>query len=114
MSNCAASGHPFPCDAHAGASFSDIVTLIEAADGGPGVDADRGRKFLQTEPRAGLIGAHLKSHALAKNIDGQLEILQRGRAERERLLRLRGAGGISETGQRQVPCPFDEHGEIAE
>src|SRR5713226_3423148 len=88
--------------------------LIQTPDGGPGVYANRGRKFLQTEPRAGLIRAHLKSHALAENIDGQLEILQRRRAERERLLRLRRARGIGEAGQRQVPCPFDEHGEIAE
>src|SRR5260370_39934952 len=55
--------------------------LIQAADGGPGIDADGRREFLQTEPRAGLVRADLECHALAENIDGQLEILCGGRAE---------------------------------
>ncbi len=88
--------------------FSSLALLVQAADGGPGVGADRGGEFLQAEPRAGLVGAHLKRYALAQNIDGQLEILDGRRAERKRLLRLRRAHGIREAGQRQVPCPFDE------
>ncbi len=73
---------------------------IQAANGGPGIYADGGCELLEAEPCAGLIGAYLKCHALSKNVDGQLEILYRGRAERERLLRLRHARGIGEAGQR--------------
>src|SRR6266851_1117787 len=87
---------------------------VKAADGGPGVGAHQGREFLEAEPRSGLIGADLKSHALAKHVDRQFEILERRGAERERLLRLRRARGIDKARERQVPCPFDKHGEIAE
>src|SRR6266700_2787870 len=87
---------------------------VKAADGGPGVGAHQGRKLLEAEPRSGLIGADLKRYAFAENIDGQLEILERRRAERERLLCLWRASGIGEARERQVSCPFDKHGEITE
>lgn len=82
--------------------------LIPAADGRPGIRADRGSKFLQLEPRAWLVGADLERDALTEHVDGELEVLDGRRAERERLLRLRGARRIGETGQRQVPCSFDK------
>ena len=88
--------------------------LINPADGGPGVYADAGCEFLEAEPGAGLIGADLEGHAFTQNVDGQLEIPEQWRTERQRLLGLRGAGGIGEAGERQVPCPFDEHCQIAE
>src|SRR5258708_30478772 len=61
---------------------------VNAADGGPGGGAHHGREFLGQQLRAGLIGAHLKSHALAEHADPQLEILLRSRAQRARLLGL--------------------------
>src|SRR5579883_1237715 len=93
--------------------------LVEAADRGPGVGSQRRREALEAEPGAGLgcsgrADGNLEGHAFAENVDGQLEILRGGRAERERLLRLRGAQGIGEARERQVPCPFHEQGEIAE
>src|SRR5437879_8098142 len=87
---------------------------VQTADGGPGIDAHGWREFLETEPRAGLIGADLKRHALAENVDRQFQVLDGRRTEWKRLLRLRHACGIGEAGQRQVPCPLDKHGEIAE
>src|SRR6266436_4058729 len=74
---------------------------VKAADGGPGIGAYQGREFLETEPRAGLIGAHLKRDALAKHVDGQFEILERRRAEWKRLLRLRRARGVGKARERQ-------------
>src|SRR5439155_18292212 len=87
---------------------------VQAADGGPGIDAHGWREFLETEPRAGLIRADLKRYTLAENVDRQFQVLDGRRTERKRLLRLRHARGIGEAGQRQVPCPLDKHGEIAE
>jgi len=42
-----------------------VLRLIPAADGEPGVWADRRRELLQFEPGAGLIGADLKGDALS-------------------------------------------------
>ncbi len=72
------------------------LRLVPAADGGPGIRADRGRKLLQAEPGAGLIRAHLKRDAFAEHVDGQLEIFERRRTKRKRLLRLQGARRIRE------------------
>src|SRR5260370_18634982 len=74
------------------------TTLIQAADGGPGIDADRGRELLEAEPRAGLVRAHLKRDTLTENIDGQLEILCGRRAKRERLLDFPRPGRIGAAG----------------
>ena len=41
------------------------ATLVGAADRGPGVDADAGAEFLQAEPGAGLVCAHLEGDAFA-------------------------------------------------
>src|SRR6202021_1922530 len=72
------------------------------------------REFLELEPCAGLVGAYLKRNALAEEVDGQFEIFERGRAERQRLLGLRCALRIDKSGERQVPCPFDKHRKVAE
>ncbi len=49
---------------------------------------------MEAEPRAGLIGADLKRHALAEDVDGQLEILDGRLVDRGRLLLFLAACGI--------------------
>src|SRR6266481_2736260 len=50
----------------------DSRELIQTADRGPGVDAQRRGEFLQAEPGAALICAHLKGYAFAQDVDRQL------------------------------------------
>lgn len=51
-------------------SWHSVDALVPAADGGPGIRAERGRELLQLEPGAGLVRTDLKRDAFAQDVDG--------------------------------------------
>jgi hypothetical protein len=59
---------------------SKVPLSVHAADGGPGIDADRGRELLQLEPSACLVCVDLEGYSLAQDVYGELEVFEARRA----------------------------------
>src|SRR3984893_245071 len=86
--------------------------LISAAHWRPRIRRKRSNQPRQPEPRAGLVGSHLKRGPFGVQVYRELQVLASRGTQRQRRQSRGKALVVRERSQVQVPCPFGIAGQI--